>query len=337
VMARSSLLLKFLCLLYASSAFWCITWITEADANDAGFFMPATGLAALAVPIAFGLMRAKKVAYYLFYAHVVAWVAIGLAITGYIKHHREWVYFAIAHVVVVAVLFLPGRVRGLFFVMPSAMRTAARHDINLNTFIEAEGARRTGETVDLSQGGAFISVPTEGLSVGQRVVVQMHLRANKFLRLPAHVKSVNAQASDQNLRGIGVSWSHLTDHDKENIDHFMAEGRRMNKMQTPLKLSASFAWEQRKYTCDLYGLTGEGCYLDDKDHVLQPGDQVALTIHLHEGDTIEVVSEVKWLPGDATIVAVTNIIGSALEFRGLSKKDAQRIEERIAQGDGASS
>jgi len=40
---------------------------------------------------------------------------------------------------------------------------------------------------------------------------------------------------------------------------------------------------------------------------------------------------VMWLPGDATIVAVTHFVGLALEFRDLSDADEKKIEARLAQ------
>jgi hypothetical protein len=57
-----------------------------------------------------------------------------------------------------------------------------------------------------------------------------------------------------------------------------------------------------------------------------------LRIHLQPDDTLEVVSEVMWLPGDATVVAATHVLGSAVEFRDLSRADAARIEKRLARG-----
>lgn len=290
-----------------------------------------------AIPIAWGLLAVQRAAYIGMFIHVGAWIAIGSATAYFVKELHEYLFFAMAHVLVVSLPFLHRNARAPFlFSDGRGFRAVERHDLNLTSFVEIEGDRRTAETTDLSERGAYVCMDTTGVAVGQRIIVQMHLRANKFLRLPAHVMSINAEGTGTKQRGVGVQFSNLQDHDKENIAHFIAEGRRQSQMRTPLKLQATFVWREQQHTCDVYDLSTNGCYLNDKARALQPGDQVSLQIHLHENDTIEVVAEVMWLPGDATIVAVTNIRGSAMEFRGLSKKDAQRIEERIAQGDGAS-
>jgi Tfp pilus assembly protein PilZ len=300
--------------------------------DERPFFFPATVLAIGSIPVAWGLLSVQRAAYIWMYIHVGAWLMIGGATAYFVKTNHEYLFFAMSHVVLTSLPFLFKNARAPFlFSDGRGFRTVERHDINLKSFLEVDGARREAETMDLSQRGAYVACDTAGLAVGQRVIIQMHLRANKFLRLPAHVMSLNANGSDTKVRGIGVQFSHLTEHDQTNIEHFITEGRRQSQMRAPVKLRASFVWEQRRHDCDVYGLTLNGCYLDDRERVLQPGDKVSLLLHLHEGDTIEVVAEVMWLPEDATIVQVTNTRGSATEFRNLSKRDAQRITERLQE------
>lgn len=196
--------------------------------------------------------------------------------------------------------------------------------VHLDTYVEIDGQKRVGSTREVSEQGAFVAVQTEGLTTGQRLFVQMHVRANKFLRLLAYVKALTPD-------GIEVTWASSAPDDKVRLAELMSEGARQDQLRTPFKLKATFTWEEREHVCDVHNITTVGCYLDDKERVLQPSDKVMLSIELNPGNTIEVVGEVMWLHGDATIVAVTHFVGLALEFRDLSHADEKKIEERLAQ------
>ncbi|MCC6810807.1 MAG: PilZ domain-containing protein [Deltaproteobacteria bacterium] len=330
-MSRLPALLKLVALLYGGSAAWCVTWLAESG-DERAFFFPATILAVGAIPIAWGLIAVQRAAFIWMYIHVAAWLAIAAATSYFVKDGGMYLWFAAAHAAVCSLPFLKRNIREPFVHGDGrGFREKTRHDINLKSFIEFEGQRREGETMDLSERGAYVSVATDGLEVGQRIVVQMHLRANKFLRLPAHIMSLSAEGTGTKLRGIGIQFAHLTEHDIAQIHHFVSEGHRQGQKAKPQKLRASFEKNQKRHECEVFDLSLTGCYLTDLSRVLEPGDKVGLLIELHEGDTLDTVVEVMWLPEDATIVAVTNTRGAAVEFRNLSKQDAQRITARLAE------
>ncbi len=323
-MSRLPLPLTITAVLYALSAGWCAVWLPSSG-DERPFFFPVTFLAVAAIPIAWGLINVQRAAFIWMYIHVGVWLAIGGATAYFVKTNAVFLYVAMAHVTLFSLPFLRRNARAPFVHGDGrGFRLGKRHDINLRSHLELEGKKRDAETMDLSERGAYVAVATEGLAVGQRVMVQIHLRDDQHIRLPAHIMSVNPDGLGAKTQGIGIQFSHLTEHDTERLLHFIAEGRR--HMRTPIRVPATLMHKHQEHPCDTYDLSLSGCFLDAQDGLLQPGDHISLMLHLHDGDSVEVVGEVTWLPDEQTIGKPK---GVAVEFRHLGREDAARIAARL--------
>jgi Tfp pilus assembly protein PilZ len=309
---------------------FAILWIYPLSrALDGGLIGPT--LVVLCAPpfVAFGLLTRKRVAWILLVTEVALLLAV-LAATLAFSRSLEvaWAIMPpMLHVALSGAVFLTRTARAPYlFDDGRGFRTTKRHQINLRTVVEIAGVRREAQTLDLSRAGAYATLPIDGLSLQQRVVFELHLRSGRALRLPAHVMSLHPKESEARSEGIGVRFAHLTPHDKRSLDVFIEEGRR--HLRQPVRVRAAFDIKGETYRCETHDLSLSGCYLEAQPQLLQPGDPVALTLDLHDEDKLDVIGKVSWLPESERLGKPDGI---AIEFHSLSKRDHERLMERLAE------
>lgn len=315
--------LRAVLLLYALVAAWSGLMLLRAG-DDAAVLMPSAVALAASPLIALGLWKVKRPAWFALMLQLSFFTVFALVTIPFCKDPTV-LAAPFLHLAASALAFIPRNARAPFLNPERrGFRQTKRWDINLRTVLNDETGSREAETLDLSQRGAYIAVHTKALTVDQKLMVELQLRGGEAFRLPARIMSVNPEGLGTKPEGIGVSWGALTESDTSRIERFIEEGRRHSR--TPVQIDVAVKHGGKLLHCRSYDVSESGCYLQLSDASLHPGDSVALSLSLYDGDKLDLVGVVTWLPDQERAGKPDGI---AVEFASLSKTDIARLKQRI--------
>src|SRR5204863_8419591 len=112
--AQLPMVFPVLALVYGLSAAWCLPWLLESDPRERGFYYPAAVFALAALPIAFGLFKARKWAFIAVFSHAGAFLVVVIGTAMRVKAHDQLLYAA-GHVLMTAWPWVLPAARAPFF------------------------------------------------------------------------------------------------------------------------------------------------------------------------------------------------------------------------------
>lgn len=280
----------------------------------------------LAAPVfAWGLLRIKRPFFIGSIIHTIAVLAIGAASLMFFAD-KALLSVAMAQALAVTVVLVQPNVRAPFLRRRQGFRAHKRYDANLRVSIDAGTFKRDGETIDVSIGGAYVDIATDGFEKDQRIKIDLELRQGKNLRLPARVVAIHQEGIGNKPRGLSVQFTTITRGEKKSLDQFISGGRHHERL--PVHVPVTFESQGAMITAETLDLSVSGCYVRGPHLQCHPGDRLGMTVLLHENDPLEVIGEVMWM-------SITDTKGKppglAIQFLSLSRADRNRIRERLKE------
>lgn len=287
--------------------------------------VPMAALLFLAPVLAWGLLKVKRQFFIGSIIHTIAVLAIGAASLMFLSH-TSLVALAMAQALAATVVLVQPNVRAPFLRRRTGFREHKRYDVNLRVSIDNGTFKRDGETIDVSAGGAYIDIVTDGFEQDARIKIDVELRQNRNLRLPARIVAMHPEGVGNKPRGIRVQFTAMTRGEKQSLETFISSGRHHERL--PVTLPVSFESGGVSVAAQTLDLSAGGCYVGGPHLQCHPGDRLAMTVMLHDGDPLELIGEVMWM-------SITDSKGKppglAIQFLSMSRADKRRLIERLKE------
>ncbi len=323
LMKQAPIAVRLMAVAYAATPVLVI-WLGQAELPSLSVLLPNLLLLGAAPVIAFGVFRVRRWALTALGTHFFFTLGIA-AVDAYFYNGLGAPMLCDIGVVAAMVLrLMPTDIRAPYLSRDGrGFRMSPRHEINLQAELERDGVRVCGKTYDMSQGGTYIECVPDGLTVGERCFLTLHMRERE-LRCQARLVSVNPEGLGVKPPGVGLQFSNLKESDAKTIEVFLSLGRKHPRLNVvlPIELSA----DRRFLRSETINLSLGGCFVRDGVGVFQPGDSVMVKIELQTHDEIDCVAEVAWLAEEGA-----DQVGLALQFSTLPKVDQRRLRERLEE------
>lgn len=308
-----------------------LVWLLQLEAPSYSVFLPLGLATAVAPVLAVGLWRVKRKAW--IGLQVFSFLAVGIGLSHILVYpeHVSPVAGFLSVISISALLVWKESLRRPFLAVDGrGFRRTTRHEIDMECQLMfgesgSQGIwQLQGRTIDLSEGGVYVTCDPSSLQIDQRCMFDTKLR-NHHLRTRARVAAIFPDGIGPKPRGIGLEFLNLVQTDRDTIAALIRSGRR--HVRAPVALPIEVSLGARTVQLQTINLSRGGCFVNDPDNSFQPGDQVMFKIALHPGDEVEGLAEVAWAPEDERAARPA---GFALQFQKMTRDDLMRLKERLA-------